>query len=293
MDGSFGDIVVPLPGPTGVAPCQRAITPIRLRALVTDAETQSLERTVQDLAHGFSVADLDETSIAPLRHLLTDQLGVQIGCSVLPWARSVAAFAETESAPGESTVVASGRRTGVMDAAFVNATYGHSFEYDDVHRASGSHPECCVVAAGLAAGEATSANVGEVLGAVAAGYEVYAGIGRLGTPGILNRGWYPHAVLSAFGAAATAANLLDLDRETVHHAVAVAANHASGTTEYTSTGGWVKRVHAGIGTRNGIQAAKPAASGVTGPNDYLTGSKGFLHLPQRRCRRRGGRGPRA
>ena len=51
---------------------------------------------------------------------------------------------------------------------------------------------------------------------------------------------------------------------------------ASGTTEYTSSGGSIKRVHAGIGTRNGMAAADLAQAGLTGPRAFLTGPKGFF-----------------
>ena len=37
----------------------------------------------------------------------------------------------------------------------------------------------------------------------------------------------------------------------------------------------MKRVHAGIGARNGIEAADLARVGITGPRRYLTGNKGF------------------
>jgi 2-methylcitrate dehydratase PrpD len=72
------------------------------------------------------------------------------------------------------------------------------------------------------------------------------------------------------------------DVETTANALAIALSHASGTTEYTSTGGSVKRVHAGIGTRNGIRAAKMAGAGITGPKAFLTGAKGFFRTFVRR-----------
>jgi hypothetical protein len=98
----------------------------------------------------------------------------------------------------------------------------------------------------------------------------------LATPDLLKRGFHPHAVLSNFGAAAVAAKLRKFDAETTLQALSIALSHASGTTEYTSTGGSIKRVHAGIGTRNGIVSAEMARAGITGPRSFLSGNKGFF-----------------
>src|SRR5262249_50396702 len=150
---------------------------------------------------------------------------------------------------------ASALQMSAVDAAFINGSYGHGFEYDDAHGASASHPGSCVIPAALAIGEELGADLEDVLTSLVAGYEVYTRIGVLMAPDLLKRGFHPHAVLSNFGAAAVAAKLRKFDAETTLHALAIALSHASGTTEYTSTGGSIKRVHAGIGTRNGIMSA--------------------------------------
>jgi 2-methylcitrate dehydratase PrpD len=83
-------------------------------------------------------------------------------------------------------------------------------------------------------------------------------------------------VLSSFGAAAVAAKLRTFDAETTLHALAIALSHASGTTEYSSTGGSIKRIHAGIGTRNGMVSADMAQAGITRPCAFLSGNNGFF-----------------
>lgn len=163
-----------------------------------------------------------------------------------------------------------------MDAAFVNGAYGHGFEYDDAHGPSASHPGSCVIPAALAIGEELGSSLEDVITAMVAGYEVYTRLGVLAAPDLLRRGLHPHCVLSNFGAAAVSAKLRGFDSETTLHALSIALSHASGTTEYTSTGGSVKRIHAGIGTRNGMVAADMARAGITGPRAFLSGNKGFF-----------------
>lgn len=242
-------------------------TPINCPAL-----EQAVVRFIQDLTWDH----LDETAHAGINRLLRDQLSLQIGTSQMPWSQQVLAYATAQQRPGRSRVAGSSLTVSAADAAFVNAAYGHGFEYDDAHGPSASHPGSCVIPAALAIGEELGSSLQEVITALVAGYEVYARIGVLAAPDLLKRGWQPHAVLSTFGAAAVSAKLRRFDAETTLHALAIALSHASGTTEYTSTGGSIKRVHAGIGTRNGMAAADMAQAGLTGPRSFLSGRKGFF-----------------
>ncbi len=239
------------------------------------AASPALETAVLDFIHGFSTHDIGEASRSAARRLIQDQMGNQIACSQLPWSVHLLEYVRSQARPGNSTVAVYGDRMGAMDTAMVNSTFGHAFEYDDAHRESASHPGACVVPAAIALGEATGATIDEVLAALIVGYEVYTRIGSIAAPELLSRGYHPHCILSNFGGAAIAAKLMRLTREQTQHALAIAMSHASGTTEYTSSGGSIKRVHSGIGTTGGIRAAEMAAHGITGPIAYLTGNKGF------------------
>lgn len=233
---------------------------------------QALVRFVQDLRY----EDLDAPAHAGVNRLMRDQLALQIGISQMPWSQQLLKYATAQQRPGASRVAASGLTMSAQDAAFVNGSYGHGFEYDDAHGPSYSHPGSCVIPAALALGEELGATLEEVVTALVAGYEVYTRIGLLAAPDLLQRGFHPHCVLSSFGAAAVAAKLRRLDAETTLHALAIALSHTSGTTEYTSTGGSIKRIHAGIGTKSGMAAAEMARAGITGPRAFLSGNKGFF-----------------
>ncbi|WP_062996802.1 MmgE/PrpD family protein [Nocardia mikamii] len=232
---------------------------------------QAVARLVTDLEFDTIPAD----ALAGARQLMQDQLALQVGSASLPWSKAVLELTRASHAPGGAHVTASGDAMSAADAAFVNATYGHGFEYDDAHRASSSHPGSCVVSAALAVGEELGATMREVITGIVAGYEVYTRLGVLAAPQLLERGFHPHCVLSNFGAAAVVAKMRGFDTERTLHALSIAFSHCSGTTEYTSTGGSVKRLHSGIGTRNGIRAAEMAAAGITGPTTFLSGGKGF------------------
>ncbi|GHE94028.1 2-methylcitrate dehydratase [Amycolatopsis deserti] len=238
-------------------------------------EAPPLEAAVVHLVDELRYETLPAEVVRGARRLLQDQLAVQVGCAALPWSQTVLRLTRASHAPGSARVTVAGDRMSAADAAFVNASFGHGFEYDDAHRASSSHPGSCVVPTALAVGEEIGATMREVLLGIVAGYEVYTRLGVLAAPDLLERGFHPHAVLSAFGAAAVVAKMRGFDRERIHHALSIAMSHCAGTTEYTSSGGSVKRVHAGIGTRNGIRSAEMAEAGITGPAEFLSGGKGF------------------
>lgn len=237
---------------------------------------RTIEQAAAALVTGLTFDRITPEALAGTRRLMQDQLALQVGCSSLPWCQAVLHLTRASHAPGQSSVTASAEKFSAADAAFVNATYGHSFEYDDAHSASLSHPGSAVVSAAIATGEEIGATIEQVLVGIVAGYEIYTRIGTLAAPMLLQNGFHPHAVLAPFGSAAVVAKMKGFDEETTLHALSIAFSHSSGTTEYTSSGGSIKRIHSGIGTRNGIRAAEMAAAGITGPTRFLAGNKGFF-----------------
>lgn len=231
----------------------------------------ALEQAVAKFIVDFSAAHIDARSLEAAKTLLKDQLANQLGAAHLPWSRQVRESRQWRQ--GSSSELGVGLKLTAADAAYLNASYGHGFEYDDF--AGNAHPGCCVVPVALAIAEELGATCEQMLVAMVAGYETYVRLGRLCTPDLLHAGWQPHSVLANFGAAAVAAKLYGLDVEKTRHALAIALSHASGTTEYASTGGSIKRVHAGIAVRNGIESVELALAGLTGPLQFLTGNRGL------------------
>ncbi|WP_370045732.1 MULTISPECIES: MmgE/PrpD family protein [Salipiger] len=240
-----------------------------------DGDTLTLERAVAKFVVNFSYEDIDDATLAALKMLTRDQFAIQIGASQLPWSQKARAFRDPR--PGKATIVGDGEtKAAAVDAAYLNATYGHGFEYDDFY--GNAHPGCAVVPAAFAMGEEMGADLKTVITALVVGYETYVRIGKWGSPAVLNEGWQPHAIWGGFGIAALAAKMYGLDEEETFHALAIALSHASGPTEYASSGGSIKRVHAGICVRNGIESAELARAGITGPRNFLTGNRGLYKM---------------
>ena len=191
-----------------------------------DNDTQTLEWAVAKFVVSFSARDIGADGLEAMKRLVKDQLAIQVGASQLPWSKQVRSFRRPRA--GGATIVAEGFKAAAADAAYLNAAFGHGFEYDDF--AGNAHPGCCVVPAALAIGEEIDANLEHVATALVVGYETYVRIGRLASPDLLNAGWQPHSVLANFGAAAVAAKLYQLNEEQTLHALAIALSHASGSS---------------------------------------------------------------
>ena len=155
----------------------------------------------------------------------------------------------------------------------------HAFELDDVHEEAISHPGAVVVPAALALAEQTDASVGELLEAVAVGYEAMGRAGiAVGPAAHMLGGFHPTSMSGVFGAAAAAGTLLGFGSATLTHAFGLAVSLASGTMEFAASGGMAKRIHAGRAAEGGLTAALLADQGFEGADDGLAGRYGFCRI---------------
>ncbi|MFI7446087.1 MmgE/PrpD family protein [Nonomuraea sp. NPDC049714] len=211
-----------------------------------------------------------------LWHVL-DNIGAGLAGSAKPWNAVVRRYAERETAPGRCVLYGTGTTGRPEWAALANATAGHGFEIDDYALPALAHPGCVVVPTALAIGEATGARGHAVLAAAAAGFETVVRFGLATTPSLTSdRGFHVTGVHGVFGAAAVACGLYGLDPDTAASAYGLAASQAGGVTEYTRSGGEVKRLHAGLAAMAGIRAVTLAGDGFTGPRTAVEGPRGLL-----------------
>ena len=221
--------------------------------------------------------DIPEEVRARARLLLLDFLGVARLGSTLPQVEPARALLDMMGTRPEATLIGGSGRAAAPYAAYANGTFGHSCEYDDAHWDCG-HPGVCVIPAALAIAERLGASGRNLLVAIVAGYQV-----MVWSQGPVNRrtldiGWHGMKVGGVFGAAAAAAKLLGLSAEQTANALAIAGSDASGTMEYDQSGGEVKRFHAGMASRAGVQAALLAQAGLTGPVTIFEGPRGIHNL---------------
>ena len=234
-------------------------------------ETTTLAEQAATLAYD----DLPAEVVRKAKLLLLDQLGCQLAFATLPWGKAALRYTAAKRGAGRSTVAYYGLKTNVEDAAFCNGVFGHGFEMDDVEMQTTSHPAVCVVPALMAVGEDQASTGREALTAMVAGYETFLRLAHA-ADSMRHRFFHCTAVAGAFGAAATVGRLLGFDGETMRDALGIATTQASGNTEYTCSGGTVKRTLGALGAYAGVRSALLAQAGITGSVQALEGKKSFL-----------------
>lgn len=175
---------------------------------------------------------------------------------------------------GKALVFGGYRRSGVMEAAFINGTASHAADYDDMAHAMGGHPSVTLVPVIFALGESLGSTGAEVLEAYVVGFEAECRIGHVVNPDHYERGWHPTSTIGVFGAAAAGARLLKLDVHGTATALAIAASLASGVK--ANFGTMVKPLHVGQCVRNGLMAAQLAAGGFTANLAALEHKQGYF-----------------
>jgi 2-methylcitrate dehydratase PrpD len=150
--------------------------------------------------------------------------------------------------------------TSVLRASLLNGTAGTALEIDPGHKLAGGHPATYLLPALLADAEAEGHSGRALLAGFVAGYEICA---RTGLACDLARGYHPHGVWGAVGAATAVsrARAADADR-TLSAARIAAAGAQHGRFEAALDG--VATAYAGVGNQRGLVAADQAAAGFEG-----------------------------
>ena len=177
---------------------------------------------------------------------------------------------------GDSSVLFCNDKKSPMNAAFLNAVYGHGADMDDGHRKAQGHVGVTVIPPVIALAQNRHASYEDIAAAIVAGYDVYVRISEAVMPSHFIRGFHGTGTIGAIAAAAASARVLRLDAEKTHQAMSIAAVQASGLIEVAESGQEIKPINPGNAARTGVFSALLAEKGVQGPKDPLGGRNGFF-----------------
>ena len=155
--------------------------------------------------------DLPKETIEKAKLSIIDLIGCVVGASREPQAKILIDVMEAEGGNPQSSVFAQGFKTSVGNAALINSTLGHIFDFDDDHREGTMHPSVAVFPAVFALGEKQKASGKELMRAYILGLEVALRIGESFLGKSYYQGFHPTGTCGIFGAAAGCALVLGLD----------------------------------------------------------------------------------
>lgn len=239
----------------------------------TPSLTTALSRYV---CHG-SFSDIPAEVADCAKKLILDCLGVAATGAKEPVSQLVVNYVRAEEAAEVASVFGQGFKSSATGAALANGTMAHALDFDDYQQPPASvHGSAVLVPSILALGDEVHATGEQVIVSYLYGLGVMTALGSLMNPSHYTRGWHPTATIGTLGATAAAGRILELTEESMAHAFSIAASEAGGIR--LNIGSMTKPLHAGLAARNGIQAAKLAALGLTGRPDALGGEQGWMAL---------------
>ncbi len=208
------------------------------------------------------------------KSLALSALGGMVAGAPIPSGKAVTRYIQRMGGNPEATVVASGFKTSVENAALANGHFAHTTEYEDDSMPEGVSAYTLYPPL-FALSERLGSPGSRLLEAFAVGYEVQSRLG-IDCNNARKRGYLNLSLTGALGIAAGAAKLLDLDVERTAWALSLAASQGCGLTRQTGTDAHF--IEMGVAGRDGLASALWAAEGLTGSTTIFEGPKGFLDL---------------
>lgn len=235
--------------------------------------TESIARFAVGADVGAGPAELRQQAL----RAVIDTVGVSVAAGNEDCVRVAAATLTGELAPGDSTVLTTGRRTSAMGAALLNGVAGHALDYDDVTQPVIGHTSVALVPALLAVAEERHASGRELLDAYVVGYQVMCAVAAgLNIRAHYAKGWHSTATVGCLAATAGVARLLGLDVDKTRHALGMAASMAGGSRQNFGT--MTKPLHPGLVGRDAVLAAKLAGNGFTADPSQLEAPLGYFAM---------------
>jgi 2-methylcitrate dehydratase PrpD len=237
---------------------------------------QTLINRLASLICHFDTSLINEQAISLSRTAIIDTLGVTLAGVVEP---SVVNLLKTQgigTAPGQSTIFGTDKKTSALDAAFINGVGSHAHDYDDFSQPMGGHQSAPLVAPLFALAEERGKSGLQLIHAYVVGIETEIRIARAVNFHHYDLGWHPTATLGIFGTVAACGHLIGLSEEKMSVALGIAASLASGLK--SNFGTMVKPLHVGQSGRNGLLAVLLAESGYDSNPETFEHKQGFLNV---------------
>lgn len=220
--------------------------------------------------------DLPGETTEKVKEYIIDVIGCMVGASRESQAQALLDVMKKEGGNPESSVFSHGFKTSIMNAALINGTMGHIFDFDDDHREGTMHPTVVVFPAVFALGEKLKVSGKELMRALILGLEVMIRVGESFLGKSYYQGFHPTGTCGVFGAAAGCGMLLGLNAKRMTYALGLAGSFPSGTQEWSTEGSWQKPLQAGHPAMFGVLSAALAEKGFIGARTVFEGPNGFI-----------------
>jgi len=228
-----------------------------------------------DDIYNFSFENIPEDVIAQAKRILLDTLGVILVASSPQYStgRILTELIQMQGGNPECTLIGRNFKTSCIQACLFNGTLGYYCDNEPVHLETITHPVAVCIPASLAFAEREKKSGRDFLAALILGIEISCRVSfSINSQALYRRGLHPTSITSGFGALASAAYLLGLNKEQIIKGLGLVGNQASGLLAWTSDQTENSRpFNPGIAARNGATAALLVSLGFGGPISIFDG----------------------
>ncbi|MCX5910088.1 MAG: MmgE/PrpD family protein, partial [Deltaproteobacteria bacterium] len=222
----------------------------------------------------FQNIPVEATALAKM--FILDTLGAALAGSTATGCTEIVRLIKEQGGRTDSSILVFGGKVPAPEAAFANSAMIHGRDFDDTYEGDVvAHCNVSVLPAALALGEKKGVPGKDLLSAVILGIDLMA---RLGNAAPLFHGWHNTSVLGAFGAAAAASRILELNGEQTVNALGIVFSQTAGNRQGRADGALTKRMQPAFAARAGVFSALLAERGLTGAQNILQGPWGFYAL---------------
>ena len=235
---------------------------------------QDASKALADFASHLQYDAIPQDVVTRMKMCVLDSIGCCLHGVTLPWTKSVESMVMDEGASPIASIFGTPYKTSAGNAALVNGTAGHAFEFDDMHKESILHPGSIAIPVLFALVEKLGKVSGkDFLTAMVCGYEVGARVGNAASIQLFFDGFHPQGTSGVFVGAAAAGRLLNLNSTQMLDCLGIAGSQAGGLMA-AQEGAMVKRFHSGRAAQSGIYSALLAQKGLTGISNVLEAAYG-------------------
>lgn len=233
------------------------------------------EEKIVDYICNSTFDDLSAGAIETVRNMLRADLGTIIAGAHADGVAEVAQHCKSQGGAAEARIMVFGDKVPAQNAAMVNAIMSRALDFCDAI-APGPHIGSSTIPVALACTELRGGCDGrEFFTALGIGAEIAA---RFNLTEQAYDGFDPTGICVPFGAVAVACKLLRLNKDQTWNALGIAFNRCGGSFQSNIDGTLSVRVNQGWVAHDALLSARFAQLGITGPQNFLEGIYGYLHL---------------
>lgn len=220
----------------------------------------------------------DDSTIHCFKRCLIDYLGATIAGAKMNDEKANAYLRIIKSKSDEASLIGMNLNADVNTGTFLNGLNSHIAELDDGVISGIIHPGAPIFSALLPIAEKEKISISKLINAGIIGYEASVRLADSVQPSHKAIGYHASGTCGTIGAAIAIAVALDFTKDEMKHTFSAAALSGYGTLKVLEDGSELKPFNIGKAANDGLIAAYNAKAGFKGPEDVLSGERGWFAM---------------